>query len=130
MATRPIEYPASSAGRVTARRVLVVDDNPDAAEALAMLLNVMGHEAIYALDGSAGMDLARTFAPEFVLLDIGMPGMSGYDVATALRAEGCRARLVALTGFGELSDDTAEFDDHFVKPVDLERLERLLAHDH
>jgi signal transduction histidine kinase/integral membrane sensor domain MASE1/ActR/RegA family two-component response regulator len=123
---------AEARGEQPARRILVVDDNQDSAESLAVLLRMRGHDVRIAHDGPAALAAARDHAPEAVLLDIGLPGMSGYEVARALRAaEGARALLVALTGYGQHEDrqraHDAGFDLHFTKPVDLARLERVLA---
>jgi len=115
------------------RRILVVDDNADAANTLVLLLQYEGHvvEAVYDSRHVAGRVAA--FAPEFVLLDIGLPGMDGYEVARRLRSrpDGGNLRLVALTGYGQPEDRTralqAGFNEHLVKPVDLPSLERLLA---
>jgi PAS domain S-box-containing protein len=110
--------------RGTSRKVLVVDDNMDAAESTAMLLRMLGHSVETAHDGHSALQAARTFHPEVVLLDIGLPGMSGYEVAKALRAEFGLERhlLVALTGYGQEEDrrksDASGFDRHLVKPVD------------
>jgi CheY-like chemotaxis protein len=115
------------------RRVLLVDDNRDSAESLAALMQMLGHEVFQAHGGREAIELARASGPDLILLDIGMPDMSGYDVARALRAEpGLSAtRLIALTGYGSEEDRresrAAGFDDHLVKPVDFDRLERILA---
>jgi PAS domain S-box-containing protein len=115
------------------RRVLVVDDNRDAASSLAFLLAAQGHEARAVHDGSDALDLASAFRPEVVVLDIGMPGLSGYDVARRLRAmpETCDVVLIALTGWGQDSDRRASrdagFDHHLVKPADLGELQHLVA---
>jgi CheY-like chemotaxis protein len=129
--TRPAPPEAVAAERTT-RRVLVVDDNRDAAESLAILLRAGGHDVRVAYDGPSALGLVRESPPEAVLLDIGLPGMSGYDVARALcGVEGVRPLLIALTGYGQHDDreraHEAGFDLHFVKPVDLSRLERALA---
>ena len=114
------------------RRVLVVDDNQDAAESLAMLLRLMGLECVTAHDGLEGVKLARELRPDIVLLDIGLPGMNGYDAAAAIRAEpwGKTATLVALTGWGQSEDRrrsrVAGFDVHLVKPVATEQLVEVL----
>jgi PAS domain S-box-containing protein len=115
------------------RRVLIVDDNVDAAETLQMVVSTMGHEAETAHDGGAALEAARSRRPDIVLLDISMPGMDGFTVARRLRSEpGLRQiRVVALTGFGQQDDRRrtreAGFDDHLVKPVSPEDLRRLLA---
>jgi two-component system OmpR family response regulator len=114
------------------RRVLVVEDNPDGAETLARLLRMSGHEVRTALDGPIALEIADAFRPEVVLLDIGLPGMSGYEVATLLRQLPgmATALLVALTGYGQDRDRDlsrqAGFDQHLTKPVDHLALLRLL----
>ncbi|HUS24279.1 MAG TPA: response regulator [Candidatus Binatia bacterium] len=114
------------------KRILVVDDNADGASALAALLRGMGHEAFVAHDGSAALaDLSR-IRPDVALLDIAMPGMSGYELARKIRSRlGPAVRIVALSGFG-LPEDRARaleagFDQHMVKPADLAALKMLLA---
>ena len=113
-------------------RVLVVDDNADAAGTMAMLLELHGHVTREAGDGPAALATAAEFQPQMVLLDIGLPGMDGYEVARELRASPVTrgATLVALTGYGREEDRqlslAAGFDHHLVKPVDLEELQRLL----
>lgn len=115
------------------RRVLVVDDNLDAAEGLAMLLQLKGHEVVTAYDGEGAIDRAREFAPEVVLLDIGLPRLDGFEVARRLREEFPQREmlLVALTGYGQERDRLrareAGFDHHLLKPVRLEMLEQLLV---
>ena len=110
----------SSAGR----RVLVVDDNADAAETVAAYLRLEGHEAKVVTESAAVLGAARVFEPQVVVLDIGLPGMDGYQVARQLRAEpGTRgAQLIAVTGYGREEDRAraaaAGFDFHFVKPAD------------
>ncbi|HTU68000.1 MAG TPA: ATP-binding protein [Steroidobacteraceae bacterium] len=114
------------------RRILVADDNRDAAESLAMLLEMSGHEVRVAHLGRAAVSLAQVFRPDTALLDIGMPDISGYEVAEALRAEPWAAnlRLIALTGWGQDSDRRraleAGFDHHLIKPVDPDRLAELI----
>ncbi len=114
------------------RRVLVVDDNVDSAESLALLLQIEGHEVASAYDGNSALRTAQTFDPQVVLLDLGLPDIDGFQVARALRlAEGGAARLlVALTGFGRDSDRAeamaAGFDKHLTKPVDPDVVIRLL----
>jgi PAS domain S-box-containing protein len=114
------------------KRVLVADDNRDAAECLAVMLEMMGSDVRTAHDGHEAVRLAESFRPELILLDIGMPGLSGYDAAKQIRQQewGKQARLVALTGWGQEEDKhrsrQAGFDDHVVKPADPEALEKLL----
>jgi CheY-like chemotaxis protein len=114
------------------RRILVVDDDVDSAEALAELLRDYGHEVATAHAGMPAIDQARLHRPEIVLLDICMPEMDGYEVAKRLRDEiGLSdALIVALTGYGEDRDRhlarTAGFDQHVTKPVDTAKLEELL----
>jgi CheY-like chemotaxis protein len=114
-------------------RVLVVDDNTDAAESLHMLLEAMGHAARIANDGIAALDMFAADKPDLVILDIGMPGMDGYEVARRLRARpDCSdVRIVALSGYAQEADRRnsaqAGFDAHLVKPVDLATLAALLA---
>lgn len=119
---------------VIQRSILVVDDNTDAAESMTALLRLSGHEVETAPDGPAAIEIFNRMQPEFVLLDIGLPGMNGYEVARRLRAQGCTARLVALTGYGQPEDrrctQQAGFDRHLVKPVEPEAVERLLREQH
>jgi CheY-like chemotaxis protein len=116
-------------------RVLIIEDNHDAAETLGDLLALFGHEAELAHSGPAGVDLARRHRPDVVLCDIGLPEMDGYAVARELRADPATATtlLVALTGYGRDTDreraEDAGFDLHLVKPVGPEVLKRLLE-DH
>ena len=115
------------------RRILVVDDHADVAECLAMLLKDLGHEVHTACDGSSAFEAVRTFGPEVVLLDIGLPEMDGYEVARRLRAEHGpdKLLLVALTGYGQEADRRrtreAGFDEHLLKPAGGADLNRLLA---
>jgi len=124
---------AQAKPRVTARRVLVVDDNPDTVDSLAIILEISGHHVEKAFDGAAAFDATQRMLPDVVLLDIGMPKMNGYDVARRIREQpwGERIRLVALTGWGQDKDRRsaldAGFDAHLVKPVAFEAIERILA---
>lgn len=116
----------------TSRRVLLVEDSPDVAESFAMLLRTLGHEVRVAPDGAGALDAAREFRPDVVLLDIGLPDMDGYEVARCLRAEYAQTlRLVALTGYGQEEDRRrareAGFDQHLLKPVKVEELERVVG---
>nr|WP_314542903.1 ATP-binding protein [uncultured Massilia sp.] len=114
-------------------RVLVVDDNRDAAETLAALLSMMGHEAAVANDGHAALRMLAGLRPQVVFLDIGMPGMSGYEVAQAVRGnpDWDGIRLIALTGWGGSADRArtaaAGFDEHLTKPATLAAIEAVLA---
>jgi PAS domain S-box-containing protein len=113
-------------------RALVIDDNVDAADSLAMLLRLASCEVRVAHDGPQALEIAPSFGPEVVLLDIGLPGLNGYEVARQLRAipQFNRTLLIALTGYGQEEDRRrsfeAGFDHHLVKPVDLATLEGLL----
>ena len=115
------------------RRILVADDNRDAADSLAYMLRIGGHEVRTAYDGQQALDLAQTFLPSLALLDLGMPRLNGYDAARRLRQteHGRDMLLIALTGWGQPDDRnrslSAGFDHHLVKPVDPSMLERLLA---
>ncbi|HEY8360984.1 MAG TPA: ATP-binding protein, partial [Ramlibacter sp.] len=132
---RPAAADDSDAGRAEQRlRVLVVDDNVDAADSLGMLLTGGGHAVCVVHGGRAALDAAAAFRPELVFLDIGLPDLSGYEVATALRRNHPDAglRIVALTGWGneEAREKSAEsgFDLHLTKPVQMDVLRRLLTH--
>ncbi|MBV8033339.1 MAG: response regulator [Betaproteobacteria bacterium] len=115
------------------RRILVVDDNPDAVATLSIALRRAGHEVHHARDGRSAIELARACRPEFIFLDIGLPGMSGHDVARAIRLDAtlAGARLIALTGSGQEHDReqalAAGFDQFLVKPIDLAFVESLLG---
>ncbi|MEO8628202.1 MAG: ATP-binding protein [Betaproteobacteria bacterium] len=115
------------------RRILVVDDNVDAADSLAMLLNSEGHEVLVAYDSASAFAIARERPPQILLLDIGLPGTDGYALARRLRAltELRDATLIAVTGYGLPEDrersKAAGFDHHLVKPIDFEVLRALLA---
>jgi CheY-like chemotaxis protein len=114
-------------------KILVVDDNEDSARGMSMMLQCDGHCIDTALSGETALSLAQERRPDVVLLDIGMPGMEGYEVARRLRslAEGVHALLIAVTGYGRESDvaraHAAGFDHHLVKPVDFDKLRSLLA---
>ncbi|GAA3947065.1 PAS domain S-box protein [Allohahella marinimesophila] len=113
-------------------RILVVDDNTDAAHVTAMLLDMWGHEVRTAHDGTAALEMADSFMPQVVLLDIGLPLMDGYEVATRLRSQPAFSRilLVAMTGYGQEEDRrlsrNAGFDEHLVKPVEAQVLRDLI----
>ena len=111
----------------------MVDDNKDAAVSLAMLLRLQGHEVRVAHDGSSAVDVAISYRPEMVFLDIGMPGMDGYEVARRLRQTSGLEKIIlaALTGWGQQEDRRrsaeAGFDHHLIKPPDPKALESVLA---
>jgi PAS domain S-box-containing protein len=113
-------------------RVLVVDDNADASETLAELLSIYGHETRVADSGASALAVVREFKPGLVFLDIGMPGMNGYETAKRIRADDPSGSitLVALTGWGAEADrikgKEAGFDHHFTKPVELDKVDRVL----
>jgi CheY-like chemotaxis protein len=115
------------------RRVLVVDDNKDAVDSLTLLLTISGQTVASAADGIEALRQVEAFRPDVVILDIGLPGLNGYEVARRIRATpGCeRLVLVALTGWGQEDDrrrtEEAGFDHHLVKPVDFDELKVLLA---
>lgn len=114
-------------------RILLVDDIDDVRNTLAKVLEMWGHVVEKAASGAECIECFEVFKPEIVLLDIGLPGMSGYEVARRLRTlpHGENVRLIAMTGYDELSDKQAAlnagFDMHFTKPLDLPRLEATLA---
>jgi CheY-like chemotaxis protein/two-component sensor histidine kinase len=117
----------------TSRRILVVDDNADSAESLAVLLRAGGHEVRTAYNGQAALAAARSEPPDVILLDLGMPGLDGFSIAHRLRQDPQvnRALLVALTGYGQADDKRrtreAGFNAHLLKPVDLDELNAVLA---
>ncbi len=120
--------------RSPARRVLIADDNRDAAESLGMLLRMEGHEVIVTYDGVGALAAFREHRPDVVILDIGMPGQNGYEVARRMReTTGDQPiQLIAVTGWGQASDKAramdAGFDSHLTKPVDPRRLTKLMQH--
>jgi signal transduction histidine kinase/ActR/RegA family two-component response regulator len=115
------------------RRVLVVDDNADAADSIAVLLRMEGHEVKTVYDGQQALASSQVFAPSVVVLDVGLPGMSGYEVARRLRErpETRRALFIALTGYGQKEDRSlaaeAGFDHHFIKPADPRAIHAAIA---
>ena len=114
-------------------RLLIVDDNEDMARVMAKLLRASGHDVRVAHEGSGVLELAQSHRPEAVLLDIGLPGMNGYQVAEQLRRdESCRdALLIAISGYGRAEDlrrsSEAGFDHHLVKPGDFGKVLQILA---
>jgi signal transduction histidine kinase len=125
--------PKEETGAAATRRVLIVDDNVDSAESLAMLLRLGGHEIETAYDGLQAVEAAERMKPDLVLLDIGLPGIDGYDAAARIRqgSGGSEVVLVAITGWGQDEDRRrsreAGFDAHLTKPVDMAALSRLIA---
>ena len=133
MTPRPADAPSDAPPNV---RVLVVDDNEDAATMLTVLLQKRGYETCTAFDGPGALGAVRAFEPDVAILDIGLPVMDGYELAEHLRERLASRppRFIALTGYGQASDRrrTAEagFEAHLVKPVDMRALEALLAGRH
>jgi CheY-like chemotaxis protein len=129
----PPEVRVSRQRDLTPRRVLVVDDNEDAAVSLAMLLDLSGHETQVAHDGESAIAAAEKFQPDLVLLDIGLPKLTGHEVCRRIRQQpwGQDLKMVALTGWGQEEDrkksQEAGFDGHLVKPVDPATLTELLT---
>src|SRR5262249_43536133 len=127
----PLEGEAPAA-EPSVRRVLIVDDNVDAADLIAEVLTQLGHATRTAYDGPSALAIAAELHPEIAVLDIGPPGMSGFELAERLRDLGGAApRLIALTGYGQDVDrrrsTEAGFDAHLIKPVDLGVLVRTIA---
>ena len=123
-----------SAASPAERRVLVVDDNEDAADSLATLLGVMQYQVRVAYDGPEAIEAADEFEPAVALLDIGLPKLSGYDIARHIRrTRGENVLLVAITGWGQEEDRRkareAGFDHHFTKPADFEVLVELIEQE-
>jgi len=119
--------------QIVRQRILVADDNCDAAEALSLQLQLAGHDVRTAHDGADALAMTESFEPDIVLLDLGMPKMDGYEVArrVRMRPQGRRVRLIALTGWGQQQDRdrtaAAGFDAHLVKPVSEAHLFQALA---
>jgi CheY-like chemotaxis protein len=115
------------------RSIVVIEDNPDIRDTLQMLLEIWGHEFEMAHDGPTGLELVLRKRPQVALIDIGLPGMNGYDVARAIRArtENAAIRLIAVTGYGQPSDRDlaleAGFDTHLLKPIKPEILASMLG---
>ena len=127
------EDQSGSQGPAARLKVLVVDDNVDTARGLAQLLSVSGHEVQVVHDGHSAVEVATLHGPDVVILDIGLPGMDGYEVAGRLRGEGVceRACLIAVTGYGQEQDRVQAketgFDHHLTKPVDFDSLLKLVS---
>jgi signal transduction histidine kinase len=131
-APAPMRRAAPAPAGNTARRVLVVEDNEDAAEAMAILLRELGHEVAVIDNGREAVEAARMFRPDVILLDIGLPGVDGFELARRFRAlpETQSAKVIAVTGYGQTADrersKASGFDLHLVKPVDPAKLTRAL----
>jgi len=128
----PTENMSNASSRTPTLHILVVDDNQDSAESMSLLLQCDGHRVRTAYSGGEALRLADVEPPDVVLLDIGMPGMLGYEVAQRLRERGAvDILLIAVTGYGQDSDISrardAGFDHHLVKPVDFDKLQAMLA---
>jgi CheY-like chemotaxis protein len=129
---RPPSPVLAAAVPIISRRILIADDNRDAAESLSLLLQIEGHEVQVVHDGLKAVVALADFRPEVALLDIGMPGLNGYEVARVARQNslGRGPTLVALTGWGQDRDKAqalaAGFDHHFTKPVEINRINEIL----
>lgn len=124
---------ASGEAQPTKRRVLVVEDNLDAVHSLTVLLRELGHQVEFAINGYAALDIARRFKPEIVLLDIGLPGMDGFEFCRRLKREPAlgASRVIAVSGYGQEAYRqralAAGCDGYYVKPLDPKVLYELLA---
>lgn len=126
----------SFAGKISksgyGHRILLVEDNPDVADSMAMLLKLFGHEVLMASDGQQGVEMALQEEPTAILLDIGLPKMNGYEACQAIRQAGLQnIPIIAVTGYNQAEDrkksQEAGFNEHMPKPVDMAELEKLLA---
>jgi CheY-like chemotaxis protein len=121
---------AIAASRVSRKRIVIIEDDADGREALCMQLLMAGHEVHEAKDGKSGIEVVQRVRPDVVLLDIGLPGLDGYEVARRLKSGQDCPRLVAVTGYGRAEDKdrakTAGFDAHLTKPVEPDELHRML----
>jgi signal transduction histidine kinase/ActR/RegA family two-component response regulator len=133
VAAMPTLTPASAPGRGPAKRVLVIEDNPDVADMLVAYLKQVGHDVIHAHDGRDGLDAARKYQPNVIVCDIGLPGLDGYEVARRVRDESALTScvLIAVTGYGDAGDRerarSAGFTYHITKPADPVRLAELIV---
>jgi CheY-like chemotaxis protein len=121
----------ADATRISEKRILVVDDNVDAASSVADLLRLDGHEVSVVYSARPALEAVATLHPDVVLLDIGLPDMNGFEVARRIRAAGGANRIIALTGYGQAADlqrgRDSGFDAHLIKPVDVQVLRRAIA---
>ena len=131
--SKPLSHDnTSSGGQDGQRRILLVDDNRDSVEMMRTLLNHLGHQTHLAFDGPSALQACLEFYPDVVLLDIGLPGMTGYEVATRMRSfAGCeRLPIIAISGYAGGLDRAhalqAGFSDHLAKPIDIEKLQDLV----
>ncbi len=130
---RELDAPLLTEAGVRSRRMLVVDDNADAAQAMATMLGLLGHVVDVAYDGQQALRLAERVRPEVILMDLGMPGMNGYVAAQRIRETdwGRDVLMIAVTGWGQQADrvasEQAGFDHHLVKPVELDTVQSLVA---
>lgn len=134
MSIQNVASASTSSSAPRQRRILVADDNRDAGETLAILLRLDGHEVYLATDGLEAVELFGRVKPDVAILDIGMPGLSGHEVARRIRKlGGAPVTLIALTGWGQRADKEraveSGFDHHFTKPVEPTVLSRLLEED-
>jgi CheY-like chemotaxis protein len=121
--------PALPAARQSGKRILVVDDNADAAESIAVYMRIEGHEVKTVTDALQALSCIEVFAPQAAIIDIGLPGMNGFELATAIRSNKAMSTplMIALTGYGQSEDfdrsRDAGFHHHFVKPADLKTIQ-------
>ena len=134
-ATDTLAGPSTPSPRTGSRRVLLIEDNPDAREMLRQLLEIAGHEVCTAANGASGLELLKAECPDVALIDIGLPGLDGYQVGRRIREylNGRPMLMVALTGYGRPADHRksaeAGFDRHIVKPIDPDELRHLFVDD-
>ncbi len=123
--------PAAPAAGVAGRSIMIVDDNIDAAHTTAEMLSLMGHQVRAAHDGKAALALLRKMQPEVAILDIGLPDIDGFELGRAVRRQGFKGTMLALTGYGQEKDRQkaldAGFDMHLTKPVDVAELQRAIG---
>jgi CheY-like chemotaxis protein len=123
---------AAPAARQSGKRILVVDDNADAAESIAVYMRIEGHEVKTVTDALQALGCLEAFAPQAAIIDIGLPGMNGFELATAIRTNEAvmTPLMIALTGYGQAEDfdrsREAGFDHHFVKPADLKAIQAVI----